>query len=195
MTDTDGPDRVVPSRSAEELGRTERAVMTELDPGARALVVAGLVLVLLVTFALPHTGSASGFDVLTGSDAAVAESIALPSRVFVVLVLTFGVVMSVLALVTRVWALAWAALAGCAVSSVYGMFSIWTRQTVPDNLQGGGPGIGLIIAWIAVIALTFHWLKAVWNKTNAQLAAQEQRRIAAASGEQKLRLWDGHSAP
>nr|WP_314144023.1 hypothetical protein [uncultured Rhodococcus sp.] len=195
MTDTDGPDRVVPSRSAEELGRTERAVMTELDPGARAMVVAGLVLVLLVTFALPHTGAASGFDVLTGSDAAVAESIALPSRVFVVLVLTFGVVMSVLALVTRIWALAWAALAGCAVSSVYGMLSIWTRQTVPDNLQGAGPGIGLIIAWIAVIALTFHWLKAVWNKTNAQLAAQEQRRIAAASGEQKLRLWDGHSAP
>ena len=45
MTDTDGPDRVVPSRTAEELGRTERAVMTELDPGARAMVVAGLVLV------------------------------------------------------------------------------------------------------------------------------------------------------
>ncbi|MBY4205368.1 hypothetical protein HQO44_02730 [Rhodococcus fascians] len=195
MTDTDGPDRVVPSRTAEELGRTERAVMTELDPGARAMVVAGLVLVLLVTFALPHTGSATGFDVLTGSEAAAAESIALPSRVFVVLVLTFGVVMSVLALVTRVWALAWAALAGCAVSSVYGMLSIWTRQTVPDNLQGGGPGIGLVIAWIAVMVLTFHWLKAVWNKTNSQLAAQEQRRIAAASGEQKLRLWDGHSNP
>lgn len=195
MTETDGPDRVVPSRSAEELGRTERAVMTELDPGARAMVVAGLVLVLLVTFALPHTGSAAGFDVLSGSDAAVAESIALPSRIFVVLVLTFGVVMSVLALVTRMWALAWAALAGCAVSSVFGMLSIWSRQTVPDNVQGAGPGIGLIIAWIAVMALTFHWLKAVWNKTNSQLAAQEERRIAAASGEQKLRLWDGHSAP
>ena len=44
MTEKDGPDRVVPSRTAEELGRTERAVMTELDPGARAMVVAGLVL-------------------------------------------------------------------------------------------------------------------------------------------------------
>ena len=48
MTDTDGPDRVVPSRSAEELGRTERAVMTELDPGARAMVVATVVVVVVL---------------------------------------------------------------------------------------------------------------------------------------------------
>lgn len=195
MTDTDDPHHAREAASADDLERAERVVMTELDPGARAMVVAGLVLVLLATFALPHTGSANGFDVLSGSDAATAESIALPSRIFVVLVLAFGVVMSVLALVTRMWALAWAALAGCAVASVFGMLSIWSRQTVPDGLQGAGPGVGLIVAWIAVMALTFHWLKAVWNKTTSQLAAQEQRRVAAATGEQKLRLWDGHSAP
>lgn len=181
--------------SAADLETAERTAMSEIDPGVRALVVAGLVLVILATFALPHTGSATGFDVLTGSDAAVAESIALPSRIFVVFALTFGVVLSVLALVTRVWALAWVAVAGCAVGSVFGMLSIWSRQTVPSNLEGSGPGFGLVIAWLTLIVLTFHWVKAVWSKTNAQLAAQEERRIAAASGEQKLRLWDGRSMP
>ena len=96
MTETDGPDRATTddsggltgsagptgsagssgsAGSAEELERAERTVMTELDPGARAMVVAGLVLVLLVTFALPHAGSASVFDVRSGIDSAVAESI------------------------------------------------------------------------------------------------------------------------
>ena len=44
-------------------------------------------------------------------------------------VTVFAVVASVLALVTRIWALAWIALAGSAIASVFGMLSIWSRQT------------------------------------------------------------------
>ncbi|QCB50941.1 hypothetical protein E5720_01480 [Rhodococcus sp. PAMC28707] len=176
--------------SAPDYDTAERKIDSEIDPGARAVVVAVLVLVLLVTFVLPHAGSATGFDVLSGSDKGLGESIALPSRIFVGFVAVFGVVLSVLALVTRVWALAWIALSGCAVASVFGMLSIWSRQTLPTDSTGGGPGIGLIIAWIAVVVLTFQWLKAVWNKTNAQLAAQERRRVAAAENEQNPR-WGG----
>jgi hypothetical protein len=39
-----------------------------------------------------------------------------------------------------------------------------------------GPGIGLIVAWITVILLTFHWARVVWSRTIVQLAAEEQRR-------------------
>lgn len=168
----------------------EKRIDSEIDPGFRAVVVAVLVLLILLTLALPHTGSANGFDVLSGNDDAVAESIALPSRIFTWFVVVFAVVMSVLALVTRVWALAWIALAGCAVASVFGMLSIWSRQTLPAGTAGSGPGIGLIIGWILVVVLTFHWLKAVWNKTNAQLAAQERRRQASVEAEADSR-WDG----
>ncbi|WP_445929781.1 Rv2732c family membrane protein, partial [Mycobacteroides abscessus] len=40
-------------------------------------------------------------------------------------------------------------------------------------------GIGLVIAWIAVILLTFHWARVVWSRTAVQLAAEQERREAA----------------
>jgi hypothetical protein len=155
----------------------ERRIAREIDPGARALVVAGLVFVILLTFVLPHTGHARGLDVLLGDDAAVREAIALPSRVFTWLALVFSVGFSVLALVTRRWGVAWIALAGSALACPVGMLAVWSRQTVAHGHPG--PGIGLIVAWIAVILLTFHWARVVWSRTAVQLAAEEDRRRLA----------------
>ncbi|CPZ80134.1 (Dimethylallyl)adenosine tRNA methylthiotransferase MiaB [Mycobacteroides abscessus] len=36
-----------------------------------------------------------------------------------------------------------------------------------------------MIAWIAVILLTFHWARVVWSRTAVQLAAEQERREAA----------------
>lgn len=152
----------------------ERRVAREIDPGARALVVAILVFVLLLSFVLPHTGGARGLDVLIYDDAAVREAIALPSRVFTWLVLVFGVGFSILALTTRRWGLAWIALAGSAVACPIGMLAVWSRQTVAEPHPG--PGYGLVIAWIAVILLAFHWARVVWSRTAVQLAAEAERR-------------------
>ena len=105
-------------------------------------------------------------------------AIALPSRVFSWLALVFGVGFSMLALLTRRWALAWVALAGSAVASAAGLLAVWSRQTVAAGHPG--PGIGLFVAWIAIILLTFHWARVVWSRTIVQLAAEEQRRQAAA---------------
>ncbi len=46
------------------LEAAERNAAKEIDPGARAMVVAIAVLVLLGSFALPHAGSANGWEVL-----------------------------------------------------------------------------------------------------------------------------------
>ncbi|AYJ49524.1 Rv2732c family membrane protein [Rhodococcus sp. P1Y] len=180
----------VPDHQAPDYDRAEKKIDSEIDPGVRAVVVAVLVMLLLLTLALPHTGSATGFDVLSGDDAVTTDAIALPSRVFVWFVLVFAVVTSVLALVTRIWALAWIALVGSAIASVFGMLSIWSRQTLPADSIGSGPGVGLVIGWVLVAALTFQWLKAVWNKTTAQLDAQERRRAASVDAEQNSR-WAG----
>jgi hypothetical protein len=161
----------------------ERRVAGEIDPGARALVVAILVFVILASFVLPHTGAAKGLDVLVGDETAIQAAIALPSRVFVWLVLVFSVGFSILALLTRRWALAWIALAGSAVACPIGMLAVWSRQTVAEPHPG--PGIGLILAWIAVILLTFHWARVVWSRTAVQLAAEEQRRKAVAERQRK----------
>ena len=103
-----------------DIEAAERRVAREIDPGARALVIAVGVFVLLLTFVLPHTGDAKGWDVLVGDDAAIRNGIALPSRVFSWLALVFGVGFSMLALLTRRWALAWIALAGSTRGVLHG---------------------------------------------------------------------------
>jgi hypothetical protein len=161
-----------------DLEAAEQRIAREIEPGARALVVAILVFVLLASFILPHTGSVRGWDVLFSTHGSGAAAIALPSRVFGWLALVFGVGFSMLALITRRWALAWVALAGSAVASAAGLLAIWSRQTVAAGHPG--PGVGLVLAWITIILLTFHWARVVWSRTIVQLAAEEQRRRAAA---------------
>jgi hypothetical protein len=162
----------------DDIEAAERRIAREIEPGARALVVAILVFVLIGSFILPHTGDVRGWDVLFSTRGAGKAAIALPSRVFSWLALVFGVGFSMLALLTRRWALAWVALAGSAVASAAGLLAVWSRQTVASGHPG--PGIGLLVAWIAVILLTFHWARVVWSRTIVQLAAEEQRRRAAA---------------
>lgn len=166
-----------------DIEAAERRVAGEIDPGARALVIAIGVFVLLVSFVLPHTGDARGLDVLVGGETAAREGITLPLRVFAWLVLVFGVGFSMLALLTRRWALAWIALAGSTVATLLGLLAVWSRQTAPDRYPG--PGIGLILAWIAVAVVTFHWARAVWARTALQLAAEEERRRAVAQQQKK----------
>jgi hypothetical protein len=166
----------------KDIDAVERHLASEIEPGARALVVAILVFVLLGSFALPHTGDAKGWDALVGGQAAAQVAVALPSRVFTWLALVFSVGFSMLALLTRRWGLAWVALAGSAVASAVGMLAVWSRQTAAGH---PGPGVGLIIAWITVILLTFHWARVVWQRTSVALAAEEARRRAAAERQAK----------
>jgi hypothetical protein len=169
-----------------DIDAAERRIAREIEPGTRALVVAILVFVLIASFMLPHTGHVRGWDVLFSSHGSAAAAVALPSRVFAWLALVFGVGFSMLALLTRRWALAWVALAGSAVACAAGLLAIWSRQTVAAGHPG--PGVGLVLAWITIIALTFHWARVVWSRTIVQLAAEEQRRQAAAHRQSRTLL-------
>ncbi|UGT72270.1 hypothetical protein LTT66_24280 [Nocardia gipuzkoensis] len=172
----------------DDLDAVERRIAGEIDPGIRAMVVAGAVFLLLVSLVLPHAGAARGFDVLLNTDVARVEHIGLPSRVFVWFLVIFGIGFSTLALMTRRWVLAWIAVAGSAVAGVFGVLSIWHRQTPGvGNYIGAGPGIGLILGAIVTIVLTFHWIRVVWSRTALHLAAEEQRRNAAAAAEERDR--------
>jgi len=170
----------------DDLEAAERRVAGEIQPGARALVVSILVFVLLLSLLLPHTGGARGVDVLMGDDKAISVGIALPSRIFSWLALVFGVGFSMLALLTRRWVLAWFALAGSGLASAIGMLAVWSRQTATHGHPG--PGIGLVIGWITVIVLTFHWARVVWTRTAVQLAAEEQRRREAVEQQSRTLL-------
>lgn len=171
-----------------DIEAAERRVAGEIDPGGRALAVAIGVFVLLVSFLLPHTGHVRGWDVLFADNGAHEALVTLPSRLFMWLALVFGVGFSLLALLTRRWAVAWVALAGSAVTSVVGLLAVWSRQTVAQGHPG--PGFGLILAWITVIVLTFHWARVVWSRTEVQLAAEAERRHSAAQRQSRTLLDD-----
>ncbi|MFL0274915.1 hypothetical protein [Mycobacterium sp. SMC-19] len=161
-----------------DIEAAERRVAGEIDPGGRGLVVAICVFVLLGSFLLPHTGSVRGWDVLFPGEGTDEALVTLPSQLFMWLALVFGVGFSLLALLTRRWTVAWVALAGSAVASAVGLLAVWSRQTA---VQGHpGPGVGLVLAWITLIVLTFHWARVVWSRTALQLAAEAERRQSTA---------------
>jgi hypothetical protein len=58
------------------------------------------------------------------------------------------------------------------------MLAVWSRQTAPGDYPG--PGIGLVVAWLAVILLAYHWARVVLTRTALHLAAAENRRRLAA---------------
>ena len=139
----------------------------------------------MVSLVLPHTGSVSGLDVLAYTESAEAERVTIVSRIFVWLVALFGIVASMLALVTRRWVLAWVALCGCAIACVAGMLAWWSRNTpgIGGVEPPSGVGIGLILGWVAVFVLTFHWSRVVWARSSYQLAMEAERRRQAAEQE------------
>lgn len=158
----------------------ERSLAGSIDPGPRALVIAVAVLVLAGSFALPLSPGANGWQVLASAPAAVADTITLPSRVFVIMAASFGIVLSILSLVTRIWPVALVTAAGCTVSIVFGLLAIWSRQTIDPASGNPGIGIGLPLAWLAVMVLAFNWATIASRRSAAMYEAEHARRIAAA---------------
>lgn len=184
-----GSDDAEFAQYADDLRKAERKVAGEIDPGARAVVVAVAVLVAMGSLLLPHTGSANGFDVLTSSAAAATERVAVVSKVFVWFLVVFGIFGSMLALVTRRWVIAWIALCGCAIGCVAGMLAWWSRNTsgVGGVAPPSGVGAGLVIGWLALLVLTFHWSRVVWARSTYHLALEEERRREAVAREEAAR--------
>jgi hypothetical protein len=94
---------------------------------------------------------------------AAREGIGVPSQLFVSFSLVSGVLLSGAGVLTRRWAVAWLATAGCAVSSVMGVLAIWSRQTTLPGTEHAGPGVGLLLGLLAVVVLTATWVRLVWS--------------------------------
>jgi hypothetical protein len=135
-----GPVRAEPQRPS---------ISREVDFGPKVLVAAVAILVLLVAAILPWTTEgATGWQVVLGDPGVTA----LP-RLFSILALVFGVAASAAAVMTRRWVVVFVAAAGCAVTSVTGLWAVWSQNTVPGN----GPGFGLVLALVAVVVLAARW--------------------------------------
>ncbi|MGX9296845.1 hypothetical protein [Tsukamurella paurometabola] len=174
-------------RSADELESlrsqvesVERKLAGEFQVSPRILVAAIAVVAVIGSLALPHTGSVTGIEIITGDPHIDGSSLVIVSKIFVWFEVLFGVFASGAALLTRRWALSVIAGAGCGVAVVFGLLSVWSRQT--PGLHGEPPtgaGIGLFLGWFAMIVLAVVWIKTIWARTPYQLAAERERRDAA----------------
>ncbi len=128
-----------------------------LEPGVGAVLVALGVLLLLGAYALPWTGSISGWRVLLGEG-----GLGILPRLFATTAVLFGVLGSAAALMTQLWALGWACALGGGFSVVNGMWAVWSRQTAGHSASG--PAIGLVLALILMALLTTMWVRIAWSR-------------------------------
>lgn len=157
----DGPvqDQAEPTTGRRQLSEADKDLLRRIDPGAKALVIAGVMLVLVICSVLPWIGDAAGWQVMLGETDPALQVTLLP-RLFAVNSTVAGVLLSALALATRRWALAWVAAMACVVVAFEGLTAIWSRQTVPV----GGPSIGLVLAAVCMAVLAFQWLRVVLTR-------------------------------
>ena len=152
------PERIAALRA--EIDEVERSVLRRIDPGGRATVIYGAIMVLLLAVTLPWVGNSSGWDVLSGTVNPI-DRIGLLPRMFGAVALASGIGLSVLALITRRWGLAWASALGCTYAVLDGVWAIWSRQTA----HGAGPGIGLILSVLVMAVLAVQWLRLALSRT------------------------------
>ena len=110
------------------------------------------VLVLLLATVLPWVVTldigANGWDVLRG-----APGVSVLPRLFATFALVFGALGTALAIATRRWVVVFVTAAGSAVTSVTGVWAVWSQNTA----GGQGPGAGLVLALVAMVVLAFRW--------------------------------------
>jgi hypothetical protein len=145
----------------DEINEVGRRAQRRIDPGARGLVIAAGVFVLLGSAFLPWARGFAGWQIVLGQ----APGVGILPRIFGTLVLVAGVLGSILTLSLARWILAWLCAYGCGVSTVFGLLSIWSQQTTASHAPGPGPGAGLVIAAITALILAVHWVQVAGTRT------------------------------
>ncbi|MBP2331026.1 hypothetical protein JOF56_011411 [Kibdelosporangium banguiense] len=139
-----------------EIDEVERKAIRTVELGGRAIVISAAVMVLLVGLLLPWLHGANGWQVLLGQ---VEGRAGVVPRLFAATSAGFGVLGSMVALITRRWGMTWVCALGGWFASVDGMLAIWSRQS-----SEGSPGIGLIIAVIAMVVIAACWFRTAWSR-------------------------------
>lgn len=141
-----------------EVPKAPRRAFRQIDPGVRALVIAVCVMLMLVSALLPWVDGASGWQLLFGL-APAGTVVGLVPMIYVVCAMLFGVLVSGAALVTRLWALAFASAAGCGFSLLTSLLAVWSQQSTSSHEPGPGPGLGIVLGLVTLVVLTYQWVK------------------------------------
>ncbi|MFE3291101.1 hypothetical protein [Rhodococcus sp. NPDC059234] len=150
----------------DELAAIERRVAGEFSFGRLLPVAAGAVGLLATGYFLPHAGGASAFSVLTSPAGGNEPGATVPLRIYLVLVAVFGVGASAVALCSRRWAMAWVAMVGNGIATVFGLLACWSQQSLPEQTRPPGLASGLLVTWAVTAALAVLWASVVWSRAN-----------------------------
>ncbi|MGW6374838.1 Rv2732c family membrane protein [Rhodococcus sp. NPDC055112] len=148
----------------------ENRVTREFVAGWRRPAITAVVLVLTVGLALPHAGSLPGWVVLAGAPNQEHAATPAPLRLFIVFVVTFGIIASMLGTWSRRWAVAQIAVMGTGVGTVLGLLGYWSQQSLPPGIRPTGIEYGLILTWAGMAALTALWVPVVLSRANIMQA-------------------------
>jgi hypothetical protein len=141
----------------DEIDEVGRKVERTVELGGRAVAVSVAVFVLLIGLILPWMNGSSGLEVLIGNEPGKASIV---PRLFAATSVLFGVLASAATLITRRWVFAWVGAAGGWFASVDGVLAIWSRQS-----SGTAPGIGLVIAVIAMVVIAILWFRTAASRS------------------------------
>lgn len=156
--DSSNAERTELSQLAADVDQVVSKAARTVEFGRRGFVLSVLVFVLLVALLLPWVGSHIGFQVLAGKGGAIPQLFATTSTLF-------GVLASMLALLTRRWWVTWVCAMGGWFASVDGLLAVWSQQSsTANNAPGSGPGIGLVLALITMIVLAGNWMRTAWSR-------------------------------
>lgn len=152
----------------DDLAEIEARVARDIEIAWRGPAIAIAVTAAIAGLALPHTrtGALPSWALLP----APPGSVSAPVQIFIGFVIVFGVGCSALAVLTQRWAAACIAMAGTGLGTVLGVFAYWSQQAMPATAQTGGAGIGLLVDWVAMAALTVLWVPLVAGRSNVMSA-------------------------
>jgi hypothetical protein len=144
---------------AAEIAEGGRQISRVVELGARGFTIALCTFALIVGQLLPWVAGHAGWQVLVGQGGAIPQLFAVTST-------GVGVLATALTLLTRRWVLVWVCAIGGWFASVDGVLAIWSQQSSHANgAVGAGPGIGMIIAWIATLLLAIQWMRTAWSRS------------------------------
>ncbi|WP_020657785.1 membrane protein [Amycolatopsis benzoatilytica] len=142
----------------EEIDSVGRVWSRTIELGRRGFTISVLIFVLLIMQLLPWAEGRAGWETLAGHAGGVPQLFAATST-------GIGVFVGAVALVSRRWWIAWCAALGGWFASVDGLLAIWSQQSAhASGAVGGGPGIGMIVAWIATIVLATMWMRTAFSR-------------------------------
>lgn len=185
MSSDDRPDPIEGilnvTRAAESEARAkDRILGSTLVVGRAYLASAVLIVILAGALALPHSSGVRGLDVLFFTDVAGQQETSLPSHVFVLLYSAGTILFGGVMILTQKWWAAGIAWSTSCVAAVYGVLAIWLRQSGrgpdPDFVGFGGPGVGIYLSELLVLALVAVLGAVLWGRSPEQRTHEQNTR-------------------